>query len=491
MTVPGSGKASFTVVHLAAEYWPYARTGGLGEAVQGIARHQAKAGIPTYAILPLYRSVQERGLDLMPLGPPMAVATGAGREQVQLWGLSRQPETAPRVVFVAHSPSFDRPGIYGDLGADYPDNDRRFALLCRAALDALPQLVSPPVVLHAHDWHTALAPVYLRVLLAGDPFYDQVATVLSVHNAGFQGHFPRESLAAVGLPDSLFDWRFLEWFGRVNWLKGGLAFTDCATTVSPTHAYELRTEVGGFGLHDSFIALKDRFVGILNGIDTDLWNPETDPYLPANYSAANLDGKRRCKAALQQALALPAGPDIPVIGMTARLVAQKGLDLILEGHLLWAAPAQFVFLGSGEARYEAALAEIAAAIPDRVAVTFDFSDEREHRLLAGADVLLMPSLYEPCGLTQMRAQRYGALPLARRVGGLADTIEDEESGFLFDEYTPAALERAARRMLALYEEREAWTLHVRYAMSRDFSWGASIARYSEIYQRALARREGG
>jgi starch synthase len=295
----------------------------------------------------------------------------------------------------------------------------------------------------------------------------------------------------VGLPDSLFDWRFLEWFGRVNWLKGGLAFTDCATTVSPTHAYELRTEVGGFGLHDSFIALKDRFVGILNGIDTDVWNPETDPYLPANYSAADLAGKRRCKAALQQALALPAGPDIPLIGMTARLVAQKGLDLILEGHLLWAAPAQFVFLGSGEARYEAALAEIAAAIPDRVAVTFDFSDEREHRLLAGADVLLMPSLYEPCGLTQMRAQRYGALPLARRVGGLADTIEDQESGFLFDEYTPAALERAARRMLALYDEREAWTLHVRYAMSRDFSWGPSIARYGEIYRRALARREGG
>jgi starch synthase len=177
-----------------------------------------------------------------------------------------------------------------------------------------------------------------------------------------------------------------------------------------------------------------------------------------------------------------------LIGMTARLVAQKGLDLVLGGHLLWAAPAQFAFLGSGEARYEAALAEIAAAIPERVAVNFDFSDEREHRLLAGADALLMPSLYEPCGLTQMRAQRYGALPLARRVGGLADTIEDEESGFLFDEYTPAALERAARRMLALYQEREAWTQHVRYAMSRDFSWQPSIARYGEIYQRALARR---
>jgi len=480
------GKAP-TVVHLTAEYWPYARTGGLGEAVEGIARGQAASSVPTFVLLPLYRVVREAGFPLEPVGAPQAVVVGPATESVQLWRPARAPDGAPAVIFVDHPASFDRSGIYGEAGADYPDNARRFALFCRAALQALTQLARPPIVLHTHDWHTALAPVYLRTQRAGDHFYDRVASVLSVHNAGFQGHFARESLAEVGLPDSLYDGRWLEWFGRVNWLKGGLAFTDFANTVSPTHAHELRTEVGGFGLHDTFIALKDRFVGILNGIDVDLWNPATDPHIARTYTAADLSGKQRCKAALQRASGLPQRARTPLLGMSARLVTQKGLDLILDAHFLWAADAQFVFLGQGEERYEAALHEIAAAVPDRVAVETGFTDEREHRLLAGADVLLMPSLYEPCGLTQMRAQRYGALPVGRRVGGLADTVEDEETGFLFDDYTPAALERAVGRALGLYEEREAWERHMRQAMARDFSWSCSVTRYLEVYQRALSR----
>ena len=481
------GKAP-TVVHLTAEYWPYARTGGLGEAVEGIARRQAASNVRTFALLPLYRVVREAGIPLEPLGAPREVAVGPAHDSVRLWRLAGARDGAPAVIFVDHPPSFDRGGIYGEAGADYPDNAQRFALFCRAALQVLAELARPPIVLHTHDWHTALAPVYLRTQLAGDRFYDRVASVLSVHNGGFQGHFARESLAEVGLPDSLYDWRWLEWFGRVNWLKGGLAFTDFATTVSPTHAHELRTEVGGFGLHDTFIGLKDRFVGILNGIDADLWNPASDSHIPRTYSAQNLRGKEQCKAALQEAYRLPPQPRTPLLGMSARLVSQKGLDLILGAHFLWAADAQFVFLGQGEGRYETALREIAEAVPDRVAVETDFTDEREHRLLAGADILLMPSLYEPCGLTQMRAQRYGALPVGRRVGGLADTILDQETGFLFDDYTPAALELAVRRALALYEEREAWKRHMRDAMARDFSWSGSVTRYLEVYQRAMSRR---
>jgi starch synthase len=341
--------------------------------------------------------------------------------------------------------------------------------------------------LHAHDWHTALAPVYLRTLLADHPAYQSVAAVLSVHNAGFQGHFPRESLAAVGLPESLYDWRWLEWYDRVNWLKGGMAFADFVTTVSPTHAHELRTEAGGFGLHDAFIGLKDRFVGILNGIDPAVWDPDTDRHIARTYSGDELSGKPACKAALQRTYGLPEHPRTALLGMSARLVSQKGLDLILGGQALSTANAQFVFLGSGEPRYQAALSEVAAAMPDRIVADFDFTDLREHQLLAGADVLLMPSLYEPCGLTQMRAQRYGALPLGRRVGGLADTIEDEETGFLFDEYAPAALDTTIRRALGLYEEREAWERHMRQAMARDFSWSCSVPRYLEVYHRALAR----
>src|SRR5574341_379150 len=197
------------------------------------------------------------------------------------------------------------------------------------------------MVMHAHDWHTSLAPVYLRTELAGDRFYDRVASVLSVHNAGFQGHFPRESLAEVGLPDSLYDWRWLEWFGRVDWLKGGLVFTDMATTVSPTHAHELRTEPGGFGLHDNFIALGDRLVGILNGIDQQGWDPARDPHLTAPYSADSLDGKARCKRALQRGAGFPLRARAPLFALSARLVAQKGIDLILEGQVLDTPDAQF------------------------------------------------------------------------------------------------------------------------------------------------------
>jgi starch synthase len=479
------------VVHLAAEYWPFARTGGLGEAVQGIAHQQALSHVPTLVLFPLYRGARESGVPLRPLGGPREVPLGAAVEQVQLWQVVDQERGAPVVILVDHPASFDRAGIYGEDGADYPDNARRFALFCRAALEALPDLAKPPIVLHAHDWHTALAPVYLRTTLVDDPAYQSVVAVVSVHNAGFQGHFPRESLAVVGLPDSLYDWRWLEWYDRVNWLKGGMAFADFVITVSPTHAHELRTEGGGFGLHDAFIGLKDRFVGILNGIDTTVWNPGADPQLPRTYTAEDLSGKAVCKAALQRIYGLPERPRVPLLGMSARLVSQKGLDLILGGRALWTADAQFVFLGSGEPRYQAALSEIAAAAPDRVAVDFAFTDVREHQLLAGADVLLMPSLYEPCGLTQMRAQRYGALPLGRRVGGLADTVEDEETGFLFDEYTPAALDRAIHRALGLYEERDAWERHMRQAMARDFSWSCSVPRYLEVYRRTLARLEHG
>jgi starch synthase len=420
------------------------------------------------------------------VGEPFTVEVGPRREEAQLFQLCGQE--APRVFFLEHPGYFDRSGIYGEAGGDYPDNARRFALFSLAALSRLPGLADGRVVLHAHDWHTALAPVYLRTAFAGQPYFDRAAAVLSVHNAGFQGHFPFEVLADIGLPDALYAMDRLEWYGRVNVMKGGLVFSDMAVTVSPTHAIELRTEVGGFGLHDTFIGLRDRFVGILNGIDAVTWDPATDPHITAHYAVRDPGGKKRCKAALQRAWGLPERARTPVFAMSARLVAQKGLDIILGGDSLRQAEAQFVFLGSGEARYEAALAELATAHPDRIGANFAFTDRLEHRLLAGADFLLMPSLYEPCGLTQMRAQRYGALPVARRVGGLADTIEDEVTGYLFDEYSPAGFDRAVRRALAVFVDTPAWQEHSREAMTRDFSWGRSAVRYLELYRRALARR---
>jgi starch synthase len=475
------------VVHLVAEYWPFARTGGLAEAVRGIAGYQAASNVPTAVFMPYYRSVREAFPDIAPLTDPFVVRMGNRQETARLFQTpGRRGE--PRVLFVDHPGYFDRDGIYGTGGADYPDNVQRFSFFAMAVLRVLPELALPPAVLHSHDWHTALAPVYLRTVFGGQPYYDRLATVLSVHNAGFQGHFGPETLAEIGLPNELFHWKWMEWYGRVNWLKGGLVFSEAATTVSPTHAHELRTPAGGFGLHQTFISLADRFIGILNGIDLSIWDPETDRDIVARYSADDLSGKTRCKAAVQQAYGLPQNDRTPLFGMTARLVAQKGIDLLLEDDFLLKNDAQFVFLGAGEERYESALSAVAERAPDRVAVDTAFTEHKEHVLLAGADFLLMPSLYEPCGLTQMRAQRYGAIPVARRVGGLADTIEDQITGFLFDDYSAGELHLALQRALLVYEDEDSWQEHQREAMGRDFGWERSAEKYLGLYRQILASR---
>jgi starch synthase len=472
------------VTHLTAEYWPFARTGGLGEAVSGLATFQAAAGHPTTVVMPLYQQVRETTPSLERTGSPLTITLGGRIERA--WLYRTPPKPGPQVFFIEHPDFFDRAGIYGDSGADYPDNARRFAFFCLAALTALPEIAPETQVLHAHDWHTALAPVYLRTALAAEPFFRRLAIVLSVHNAGFQGHFPPETVADLGLPADLYNVGVFEWYGRMNALKGALAFSDVAVTVSPTHAQELRTPEGGFGLHDTFIAMGDRLTGILNGIDPVLWNPETDPEIEANYSGDDLAGKRRCKAALQKAYGLTVQAHTPLFGMSARMVAQKGLDLIIGADLLETSDAQFIFLGAGEHRYHEALGDLAAAAATRVAVEFMFTDHVEHRLLAGADILLMPSQYEPCGLTQMRAQHYGAVPVARRVGGLTDSITDGVTGFLFDEYSPAGLEQAIGRAVETYRDRTAWRKLVRAAMARPFGWDRSAEQYLALYRRALA-----
>ncbi len=485
--VAGEAAVPLSVVHLAAEYWPFARTGGLAEAVRGMAVFQAASGIRVTVVMPLYGFLKQDHPELEPVWAPFPVSVTDKMEEVRVFELPGRPN--PRVLFVEHSGYFGRDGIYGDPGAgDYPDNAQRFAFFNRATIESIGAVVDPPVVLHAHDWHTALAPVLLRTGNRAEPPYDDMATVLSVHNAAFQGRYPRAILGELGLSERLYDDGPLECHGEVNFLKGGLAFSDFATTVSPTHAHELRTTAGGFGLHEWIINMQDRFVGVRNGIDLNVWNPRTDLEIAANYSVDDLSGKMSCKAALQREWGLPELADVPVFGMTARMVAQKGIDLILEDDMLLNHKAQFLFLGSGEKRYEDALRQVAATAPDRIVLDTDFNESKEHRLMAGSDLLLMPSLYEPCGLTQMRAQIYGALPVARRVGGLADTIDDQVTGFLFDSYTAEGLERGIHRAIGLYRgARSTWEWHMREAMGRDFGWQSSAQQYLEIYRQALDR----
>jgi len=288
-TMPSN--ADFGVLHLTAELWPFARTGGLGQAVADIAAQQKRTGIQSAVLMPLYRMAHEHIGEKKPLCDPFKVTMNGVAEAVRCWELCGTAD-GPRIFFLDHPASFDRAGIYGEDGADYPDNDRRFALFSLAALSVAARLESPRLVLHAHDWHAALAPVYLRTRPPGNPELERMPVVLTVHNGGFQGHYGRESLATIGLPEFLWSVDYMEWYGRLNYLKGGLKFADMVTTVSPTHAVEMRSEVGGFGLHDVFQKLGDRFTGIRNGIDTELWDPATDTEITGHFDADDLAASR-------------------------------------------------------------------------------------------------------------------------------------------------------------------------------------------------------
>ncbi|HEV8447874.1 MAG TPA: glycogen/starch synthase [Gemmatimonadaceae bacterium] len=476
-----------TVVHLTAEYWPYARTGGLGEAVAGLAMAQSRAGQRVIVYVPLYRSIRERHVELVPVGAAFTVEIGSQQERVEVL---RDPSTrfGPEVRFVDAPSYFDRPGLYGDEQGDYADNDQRFALFCLAALTDAATLDSRVSVIHAHDWHAALAPVFLRA----DPRFSELASsasaVVSVHNAAFQGQFERSALEEMHSLRELRETGGLEAFGRLNLLKGALTLADFVVTVSPTHAFDLTSELGGFGLHDAFRALGDRLVGITNGIDQRLWNPVNDPFIAAAYSAADLSGKAICKSALQIEYGLHEDDRIPLFAMSARLTEQKGFDIVLASDFVRSSNAQFVFLGTGERRYQDALRQLARERPTHVAAQFDFTDEREHKLLAGADFLLMPSLFEPCGLTQMRAQRYGVLVVARRVGGLSDTV-DPDVGFIFDEYDPAQLSDALTQAEHAFQDEEMMTAMRQRAMARDFGWPAVVPAYDAVYNRAAGHSE--
>ena len=479
-----SGAEPVTVVHLAAEYYPYARSGGLAEAVANLARFQSYAGMRSIALLPLYRSARRAAGALVQEGPSLTVSVNGIDESVRVL---RHQEERPgtRLYFLEHEGYFDREKLYGDARGDYPDNHLRYALFTLAALEALPSLVEGPLLLHVHDWHAALALVYLRTRYAGRSRYDSIRTVLSVHNAGYQGHYPAAVMPELGLPWRLFNFRQLEWYGKVNFLKGGLVFADQVVTVSPNHSQELRTASGGFGLQEVFEWLGPRFSGILNGIDQQVWDPATDELIPVPFSRDQPEGKSACKREVQRLFGLTLNERTPLFAMAARLVTQKGISLMLDNSAVLALGAQFVFIGAGEARFEEALAALAARHPDRIAINTNFTDRLEHLLIAGADFLLMPCQYEPCGLTQMRAQRYGAIPVVRRVGGLADTVLDGLTGFVFEPYHAEPLLGAALRGLDCYGNPAEWDLLQRNAMSQDFSWERSVERYLEVYRRAL------
>jgi len=482
------------ILFAASEAAPFARTGGLGDVAGALPKALARLGHDIRLIMPLYRSIDVERYRLSAVASGIGVPAASGSGKVDI--LEGWLPSGVRVYFVRHDPSFNRDGLYqAPSGEDYPDNAERFALFCRATLEACRALGFQPDVVHVHDWQTALIPVYLKTLLPGDSFLEGIATVFTIHNLGYQGLFAPEILPRLGLQSELFTPAGIEFYGKVSLLKAGLLFADLLTTVSARYSREIQTPELGHGLDGVLRQRSGDLFGILNGIDPEEWNPAIDPHIAAHYTAADLSGKARCKQDLQQRLRLPVRADVPLLGVISRLAEQKGLDLlgdILDA--LMALDMQLVLLGSGEKGLEAAFLEAAAKHPSKLGVEIGFDTPLSHQIEAGADLFLMPSRYEPCGLNQMYSLAYGTIPVVRATGGLDDTIVtfDPETGrgngFKFEEATAAALLQSIMQALALFSQKAHWGRVVANAMAGNFTWDRSAREYEQLYRRLLAKR---
>jgi starch synthase len=398
-----------------------------------------------------------------------------------------------RVVLVDRPELYDRASIYG-MGSDYPDNPRRFAFLCRAALEYAIQTNQPFDVLHTHDWQAGLAPVYLRTRYAGHPLVGGMATVFTIHNLAYQGTFAPDWLGLLDLPPDVLSIEGLEFWGRLSFLKGGITSSQVITTVSPTYAKEIQTKEYGAGFEGILSARADRLFGVLNGIDVDTWNPAKDPHLPQPYDESSLDAKAASRAELMQVLGSRINPKAvkrPLVGVVSRLVDQKGFDLVAElAPILPTLGFSFAVIGTGDPRYETMWRELAAKRPDLFAVRIGFDERTAHLIEAGADIFLMPSRFEPCGLNQMYSMRYGTVPVVRATGGLEDTVVDYNprtetgTGFKFSSYTADALRQALERAREAFANPSVWKKLQLAGMRQDFSWDRSAGEYVKLYERA-------
>jgi len=505
-----------SVLIIGSEATPYAKTGGLADVLGALPSAIARLDCDVTLALPRYRGVSEGALvERFPLAVG-GFATTVGLYEVLL-------DERMRILLVDEPGLYDRENLYGVGNVDYPDNARRFAVLVRAALEFASRRETPPDVVHGHDWQAGLAPVYLKSLYAKHPVLGGIPSVLTIHNLAYQGLFDPDWLPRLDLPRELLTVDRLEYWGRISFLKGGINDADVITTVSRTYAREIETPEYGCGFDGILRQRSDDLIGILNGIDSEKWNPATDPFLPAPYSVEDISGKRTAKAALLARYGLPhddVAMSRPVVAMISRMVDQKGFDLIaaVAGELPHMG-AGFVVLGTGEARYEDLWRGLAASYPDRIGIRIGFDEPLAHLIEGGADLFLMPSKFEPCGLNQLYSLRYGTVPVVRAVGGLADTVQDRAvrpgarespslggaprrslsaamaserrtawNGFVFHDYSPQALLEALRRALTVFEDKRVWRALQTTGMKQDYSWDRSAREYVRIYDRLVRAR---
>jgi starch synthase len=475
------------IAFAASECVPFSKTGGLADVVGALPRALAALGHQVSVFVPRYRQTK--------LDDPQTVVrsiTIPFDDKYRFCSVVTAGSSAGvKFYFVDYPPYFDRDALYGTPAGDYPDNSERFALFSRAVLEAS-KILGVPQVFHCHDWQSALVPVMLRTLYAEDPAFREVATVFTIHNMGYQGLFPPETLPLLTLPWDLLTISKMEFFGQVNFLKGALVFSDFVTTVSKKYSQEIQTTEYGFGLDG---VLRDRaatVTGILNGVDYDEWSPQTDKFTVAKYSPQDLSGKLKCKHDLLHAFGVTnADSRVPVIGIVSRFAAQKGFDLIAQIMDRLALEEMIVVaLGTGDKPYEEMFQRLNKQFPNKIAAKVAFDNAIAHKIEAGADMFLIPSRYEPCGLNQIYSLKYGTVPIVRATGGLDDTIEPWDArtgrgtGFKFTDYTGEALLATIKQALLAYRDPSSWQMLMRNGMSRDFSWGASAREYGKIYERA-------
>jgi starch synthase len=482
------------ILLVSPEVEPFAKTGGLADVASALPRALARLGHDVRVLMPKFRGVERHAGPLTAVVPRLRIPIGDRTVEGAL--LEGRMDPGLPIYFVAQDHYYDRDALYTTADGDYWDNCERFIFFCRAAVEVLRGLGWTPHVIHANDWQCGLVPVYLETLYRDDPGFASIGTLFTVHNLAYQGVFWHYDMPMTGLGWDLFTPAGIEFYGKLNFLKGGLVFSDLLTTVSRTYALEIQTPEFGCGLEGVLQERRHVLHGVVNGIDYLVWNPAADAAIAKGYTAEDFEGKRACKQALQEELGLAAEP-VPLIGMVTRLAEQKGLELVL-GALpgLLAEGVQLALLGTGEPALEEAFGRAAGEHRGRVAARIGYDPELARRIYAGADLFLMPSRYEPCGLGQLISLRYGTVPLVRRTGGLVDTVKEFDplrhsgTGFGFSEPTPEALLLSLRRALAVYRQRALWTRLIENAMAEDFSWDASAREYVSLYRKALKAAAG-
>jgi starch synthase len=479
------------IVVAASEGIPFSKTGGLADVIGALPRALVQLGHSVTVYLPRYKQTRLESSSVV-----LRSVTIPFDDQYRFCSvLDGGKHAGVQFYFIDYPPFFDRDALYGLPTGDYPDNAERFALFCRAILEAT-KILGVPDVFHCHDWQTALIPVLLRSNYVGDPAFHRVPTIFTIHNIGYQGLFDSDVLPLLGLPWELFTVKRMEFYGRVNFLKGGIVFSDYVTTVSRRYAQEIQTSEYGFGLEGVLRARAATLAGILNGVDYDEWDPAKDKHIACKYSPESLEGKAQCREELLRQFELQsANPKAPVIGIVSRFAAQKGFDLIAQvADRLMIEPLTMVVLGTGEKEYEYLFRRLAQQYPNKFGLRVAYDNELAHLVEAGADMFLMPSHYEPCGLNQIYSLKYGTVPIVRATGGLDDTVESYDpqtgkgTGFKFVEYHGTALLEKVQEALSVFQNRPIWERIMRNGMTKDYSWHASAREYVKVFEKAKQLR---